>query len=562
MNLPRLWTTGQDITWDPFRAMRREMENALRAFDQKPSSPDIGAGAPAITTTSPLPTGDLDVAYRQQLEASGGETPYTWALSEGPLPHGLTLSASGLLSGKPTAGGTADFTIKVTGHNKLSSTQPFTLIIEAPPKLTITTPKTGLKVTTPTLTVSGTASGSAALDGVYFQLNGGTWTKALTGDGFAAWNYPNLPLAADTNIFSAYAVDTSGNYSETNTIKFVYFVTTPLTVTTNGRGSFTPDDNGKKLQVGATFSITAKAARGYVFTEWTNGLGNVLSQTETLRFVMASNLTLVANFVFAVTPAIAPRSIGVVSHFKGGPAPAAVTGGTLVPMSPARRPFRAMAGNYHSLFASAETGTNSGSINLALTSSGSFSGKVLLGAATLPFSGIFDPSGATRILMARRGKNDLTATLQLDLGDQAVTGEVTDGAFVAQVTAYRNVFRSTDLARKYQETYAVIIPVTNYPAAEPGAGYGTISVDASGNVSFGGILPDGTRVGQTNLDSRDGYWPFYRQLHGGSGSFWTWSEFTNLAAHWPVASVNGITSVSATARVKLIGSRHDAVNQQ
>jgi HSP20 family protein len=29
--------------------MRREMENALRAFDQNSSSPDIGAGAPAIS---------------------------------------------------------------------------------------------------------------------------------------------------------------------------------------------------------------------------------------------------------------------------------------------------------------------------------------------------------------------------------------------------------------------------------------------------------------------------------------------------------------------------------
>ena len=48
MNLPRLWTTGQDVTWDPLRAMRREMENALCAFDQNLSSPDIGAGAPAI----------------------------------------------------------------------------------------------------------------------------------------------------------------------------------------------------------------------------------------------------------------------------------------------------------------------------------------------------------------------------------------------------------------------------------------------------------------------------------------------------------------------------------
>ncbi len=48
INLPRLWTTGQEVTWDPFRTMRREMENALRAFDQNSSSPDIGAGAPAI----------------------------------------------------------------------------------------------------------------------------------------------------------------------------------------------------------------------------------------------------------------------------------------------------------------------------------------------------------------------------------------------------------------------------------------------------------------------------------------------------------------------------------
>lgn len=48
MALPRLWTTSQELTPDPFRAMRREMENAIRAFDQNSSSPDIGAGAPAI----------------------------------------------------------------------------------------------------------------------------------------------------------------------------------------------------------------------------------------------------------------------------------------------------------------------------------------------------------------------------------------------------------------------------------------------------------------------------------------------------------------------------------
>ncbi|SRR6201994_3172331 len=44
MNLPRLWS--QEL--DPFRMMRREMENAFRALDQRPT-PGIGAGVPAIS---------------------------------------------------------------------------------------------------------------------------------------------------------------------------------------------------------------------------------------------------------------------------------------------------------------------------------------------------------------------------------------------------------------------------------------------------------------------------------------------------------------------------------
>jgi HSP20 family protein len=48
MSLPRLWTTSLEPAFDPIRAMRREMENAFRAFDQGSPSPSIGAGAPAI----------------------------------------------------------------------------------------------------------------------------------------------------------------------------------------------------------------------------------------------------------------------------------------------------------------------------------------------------------------------------------------------------------------------------------------------------------------------------------------------------------------------------------
>ena len=49
MSLPRLWTRSQELTPEAFRAMRREMASAFRALDQNSSSPDIGAGAPAIS---------------------------------------------------------------------------------------------------------------------------------------------------------------------------------------------------------------------------------------------------------------------------------------------------------------------------------------------------------------------------------------------------------------------------------------------------------------------------------------------------------------------------------
>jgi hypothetical protein len=63
-----------------------------------------GAGGLSITTASPLPGGQVGVAYTDQLAASGGITPYTWSVSSGSLPAGLSLS-SGISSGGTGGGG-------------------------------------------------------------------------------------------------------------------------------------------------------------------------------------------------------------------------------------------------------------------------------------------------------------------------------------------------------------------------------------------------------------------------------------------------------------------------
>ena len=61
-----------------------------------------------------LPSGWTGRAYAGTLTASGGRTPYTWAVVSGSLPNGMALSASGQLTGTPTAAGTATFRVRVT----------------------------------------------------------------------------------------------------------------------------------------------------------------------------------------------------------------------------------------------------------------------------------------------------------------------------------------------------------------------------------------------------------------------------------------------------------------
>jgi hypothetical protein len=69
-------------------------------------------GALAVQT-SKLPQGTVGMAYKATLQAQGGVAPYSWSLSSGSLPAGLSLSSSGVISGTPTSTGTANFVVQV-----------------------------------------------------------------------------------------------------------------------------------------------------------------------------------------------------------------------------------------------------------------------------------------------------------------------------------------------------------------------------------------------------------------------------------------------------------------
>ena len=80
----------------------------------------VDATAPTVTTSS-LPGGTIGTGYSQTLTASGGSGAYTWSITAGSLPSGLTLSPAGTISGTPATGGTANFTVQVMDSANLTA---------------------------------------------------------------------------------------------------------------------------------------------------------------------------------------------------------------------------------------------------------------------------------------------------------------------------------------------------------------------------------------------------------------------------------------------------------
>ncbi|MBZ4421375.1 putative Ig domain-containing protein [Myxococcus sp. RHSTA-1-4] len=83
------------------------------------SGSNDGGGTSVTLATEELPAATVAQPYSATLVASGGSPAYSWHLIEGSLPAGLTLSASGEISGTPSTAGSVTFTLEVrdsAGH--------------------------------------------------------------------------------------------------------------------------------------------------------------------------------------------------------------------------------------------------------------------------------------------------------------------------------------------------------------------------------------------------------------------------------------------------------------
>jgi hypothetical protein len=128
-------------------------------------------------------------------------------------------------------------------------------------------------------------------------------------------------LAPGTNSITAYAADLAGNLSATNSVVVDLVVTNLLGVQTVGLGTVSPNDSNVWLEVGRNYTMTATPATGFVFTNWTvatNWQGGVLTNQPTVLFMMASNLTLTANFVETSKPVVTITNLTANKRVNGG----------------------------------------------------------------------------------------------------------------------------------------------------------------------------------------------------------------------------------------------------
>ena len=188
-----------------------------------------------------------------------------------------------------------------------SSTSQLSLVGASAPKIT-QQPKSQLAQVGANAAFSVAATGNPAVS-YQWQQDG----YALSDEGeFSGSASPTLSITgvnpADAGTFSVVVANIEGSVTSANaTLSIGDFLTVQTNV--SGWGSITPSYNGQLLTDGQPYTLTATPAAGFGFKNWTDGTGHGLTNGTTLKFLMASNLTLTANFADTTPPVVAITNV-------------------------------------------------------------------------------------------------------------------------------------------------------------------------------------------------------------------------------------------------------------
>ncbi|MGA9768516.1 MAG: putative Ig domain-containing protein [Blastocatellia bacterium] len=134
-SFPNAARSGFSFTLDTTTLNNGEHVLSVRLLDAAGNATVVGT-RPIVTqnsvlsiTTSALGRGRKGEPFSQLFQAVHGRPPYTWSLASGALPAGVSLNASGLMSGTPTVFGNFTFGIRVTDSSNVSAIATYVLLI-------------------------------------------------------------------------------------------------------------------------------------------------------------------------------------------------------------------------------------------------------------------------------------------------------------------------------------------------------------------------------------------------------------------------------------------------
>ena len=202
----------------------------------------VAPAAAVLSLNCTFPTGaQVGVAYTgASCTASGGTPTYTYSLSGAPT--WMSISASGAISGTPTASGTLSFTVKVTDSTSATASYPVASFVVAPAAAVLS-----LNCTFPTGAQVG-----VAYTGASCTASGGTPTYSYSLSGAPAW----MSISASGAI--------SGTPTASGTLSFTVKVTDSTSATASYPvASFVVAPAAAVLSLNCTFPTGAQVGVAY-----------------------------------------------------------------------------------------------------------------------------------------------------------------------------------------------------------------------------------------------------------------------------------------------------------
>lgn len=255
---------------------------------------NIGPATPSITispSTLPTPAPKVGTAYTGQLTASGGSTPYTYAVSSGALPRGLNLNtSSGQISGTPNQAASFSFTVTATDSASHSGSQTYSG--------SVADPSSGIVIAQPPAATVNTAystqlAASGANAPYTYALASGSLPANLSLT--AAGVLSGTPTAAGTYTFSVRATDNSpspgGPYSNVTSLTLTVNDVPPVANNVNVIVAYNSTNNPMPLNFSGggtptSVSITGAPAHGAASVS-----GTTITYTPTATYAGSDSFT-------------------------------------------------------------------------------------------------------------------------------------------------------------------------------------------------------------------------------------------------------------------------------